>query len=127
MSDNLHLFLLPAPDDPARDTPEYQAELHAFANALRAKRLEVFPMTLIRKSVGGASNYVGEFLVAFAAVGTPLATILGAWLQARYGRKVRLKIGDVEAEARTVEEVDGLLRRAQAFREKVEKDDKNQT
>ncbi|MFL9936924.1 hypothetical protein P0D88_50130 [Paraburkholderia sp. RL18-103-BIB-C] len=41
---------------------------------------------------------------------------MGAWITARYGRKVRLKIGDVEVEARSIEEVDQLLQRARAFK-----------
>ncbi|MGC2221827.1 MAG: nucleotide-binding protein [Methylocella sp.] len=44
-----------------------------------------------------------------------LATAAGVWFQARHGRKVRLKIGDVEAEARTAEEVESLLQLAKQF------------
>jgi hypothetical protein len=39
----------------------------------------------------------------------------GVWIHARSGRKVRLTIGDVEAEARTPEEVESLLRIAKQF------------
>jgi hypothetical protein len=38
---------------------------------------------------------------------------VGAWLNARYGRKVRLEIGDIKAEASTVKEVEALLALAQ--------------
>jgi hypothetical protein len=38
-------------------------------------------------------------------------------VQARFGRKVRLKFGDVEAEARTPEEIEELLKRVSAFRD----------
>jgi hypothetical protein len=41
-----------------------------------------------------------------------LGTLLGVWLQARFGRKVRIKVGDIEVEARTAEEVDALLKQA---------------
>ena len=41
------------------------------------------------------------------------------WVTAHYGRKVRLKIGDVEAEGRTVEEIEGLLKQASDFQEAV--------
>jgi hypothetical protein len=40
---------------------------------------------------------------------------MGAVLQARYGRKVRIKIGDVEAEGRNVEEIEALLKLAHDF------------
>ena len=36
----------------------------------------------------------------------------GAWLHAGYGRKVRLKLGDIEAEGQTIDDVNALLRRA---------------
>jgi hypothetical protein len=61
---------------------------------------------------------LGDFVVkAVAIVGPPVGTVLGAWLHARYGRKVRLKIGDIEAEAQTAEEVERLLARAQEFQQ----------
>lgn len=47
-----------------------------------------------------------------------LTGILGAWLQSKTGRKVRLKVGDVEVEARTVSEAEKLLERAQALQTK---------
>jgi len=43
----------------------------------------------------------------------PLGAALGVWLKERYGRKVRLKVGDIEAEAGTTEEIEKLLARAQ--------------
>ena len=57
---------------------------------------------------GGIYNFpaldmLGRFALDHADKAiTPLASLLGGWLIARSGRKVRLKIGDVEAEARTL-------------------------
>lgn len=48
-----------------------------------------------------------------------MAGLLGAWLQAKFGRKVRLKIGDVEVEGRSTKEVEDLLERAKAFQAEV--------
>jgi hypothetical protein len=45
-----------------------------------------------------------------------LAAVAVAWLHALSGRKVRLKFGDVEAEARTPEEIEQLLDRLACFR-----------
>jgi len=36
-------------------------------------------------------------------------TAVFAWLRARYGRKVRLKVGEIEIEAQTAEQVKTLL------------------
>jgi hypothetical protein len=46
-----------------------------------------------------------------------LGGIAGAWLQAKNGRKVRLKVGDIEAEAQTAEEVERLLAKAQEIQQ----------
>jgi hypothetical protein len=62
-----------------------------------------------------------DFYVQLAAmVGPTVGTALGAWLHARYGRKIRVKIGDVEAEAQTVAEVARLLEKAQQIQQRNE-------
>jgi hypothetical protein len=49
-----------------------------------------------------------------------LGTIIGAWLGAHNSRKVRIKVGDIEAEAGTVEELERLLTRAQEIKQASE-------
>jgi hypothetical protein len=74
----------------------------------------------LREAFAAGSAYLGDFAIKLAAtVGPVLGTVVGAWLHARYGRKVRLKIGDVEAEAQTIEEVQELLRRAEEFQQRI--------
>lgn len=41
-----------------------------------------------------------------------LAGVAGAFLHARFGRKIRIKIGDIEAEASSIAEVEQLLEKA---------------
>lgn len=77
-----------------------------------------------RRDDAGASGWgTGDFTLIVTA-GPPLITgaaaIIGGWLQARYGRKVKFKIGDVEAEARTLEEVENLLAKAQEMQQRNE-------
>ena len=50
-------------------------------------------------------------------MGPVVTAAAGAWLHAKYGRKVRLKIGDIEAEAQSVEEVEKLIARAQEIQQ----------
>jgi hypothetical protein len=50
-----------------------------------------------------------------------IAATLGAWLHARYGRKVRLKIGDIEAEAQSEKQVQRLLEQAEEFQKRKSK------
>jgi hypothetical protein len=65
----------------------------------------------------GPAAEVGEFIVTRASiVGPVFVAVLGAWLQARYGRKVRVKFDDIEIDAQTPEHVETLLSRAVALR-----------
>ena len=60
--------------------------------------------------------FSGHFSISVAEI-APVVTALPAWLAARNGRKVRLKIGKVEVEARSAEEVEKLLLRVKEFQE----------
>jgi hypothetical protein len=71
-------------------------------------RCRCWPPALVEleESAGSSETpLLGTFTIEFAkAVGPSLAAVgvaVAAWLQARYGRKARLKIGDIEAEARS--------------------------
>ena len=74
----------------------------------------------LEESAGSDTVWLGTFTVDLAKTVGPALGALGvavaAWL-GRYGRKVRLKIGDFEAEARTVEEVEKLMEHAKRFRQ----------
>ena len=64
----------------------------------------------------------GEIAVLANAFGPVLTGILGAWLQSKAGRKVRLKDGDIEVEAQTSHEVKELYNLAVEQRAKQKKD-----
>jgi hypothetical protein len=66
----------------------------------------------------GSAADVGEFTVTLAPVLRPVfGAVLGTWLQARYGRKVRVKFDDIEIEAHALEQVESLLARLEALRQ----------
>lgn len=94
---------VPALDEPATESLEQLqqeiSECEDFIFAQLRERGNVF--------VGASIGLQGMLAVAPA-----LCTALGAWLHARYGRKVRLKIGEIEVEAQTREEVEKLLAKA---------------
>lgn len=60
---------------------------------------------------------VGHYIVTVAPVaGGALLTAIAGWLKARFGRKISLRIGDIEAQASSIAEVELLLAKAKAFR-----------
>jgi hypothetical protein len=59
-------------------------------------------------AVGGAT---GEFLAFAKILGPATIAALGGWLAGRDGRKVKIKVGEIEAEANSVKELDEVLER----------------
>ena len=121
----LTITLLPALDDAPLRSNGYQRELRRFEESLVAQGLEVGSSIELRES--GVPDtlaviippYLGDFTIKLAAtVGPALGTLMGAWLHGRYGRKVRLKIGDIEAEAQNVDQVEKLLQQAEQFQQR---------
>ena len=49
-----------------------------------------------------------------------LQTPVGSWLQARRGRTARLRIGEIEADVRTIEELVRVIRVAKCYQEVTE-------
>jgi hypothetical protein len=86
-------------------------------------------LTNALETVGGETEENDSFLglvvspvlitAALPALSAAAGTALGAWLGARSGRRVRVKIGDIEAEAHTREEVETLLARAQEIQQQI--------
>jgi hypothetical protein len=69
-------------------------------------------------AASGPSAEVGEFIIRLAPILSPtFGKEIGAWLQGRHGRKVRVKFDDVEIEAHTPEQVETLLARLEALRQ----------
>jgi hypothetical protein len=55
----------------------------------------------------GPPAEVGEYIITPVPIlGPAFGTVLGAWLQARHGRKLRVKLDDIEIEAQTPEQVE---------------------
>jgi hypothetical protein len=114
VEDRVELSLLRAPNDPAPLSEEYQAGLEVVEHDLRKGGLKV---TGLAWHPAG-DTHLGQFLITLGPpVVAAVAAIAGGWVQARYGRRVRLKFDDIEAEARTPEEIETLLKRVAHYRE----------
>jgi len=116
--EKVRLTLQRASDDPKANDPGFQEELAAVSAALRQSGVAYSQRGVAFDAVGALGYSLPEYLIT---LGPPViaaaAAICGAWVQARFGRKVKIKIGDVEAEGRSVEEIEDLLKRAVAFRD----------
>lgn len=110
----LVLILKPAPDEPPLRSAEFQKALSEFARSLRAKDVQVASRSFAFDAVHGGGGLTGTFGLAFFTLPPNLRSVIaaavGAFLHNKYGRRARLKYGDVEAEASSVEEVEKLLR-----------------
>lgn len=114
----IELTLKRAPDDPPENDPRFQEELVEFSNSLRTTGAMFSQRARAFDAAGAAGYPLAEFAIKTLgpAIISAVAALCGAWAKARNGRKVRIKIGDIEAEGRTTEEIEGLLKRAADFR-----------
>ena len=111
-----------ASDDLHKNDPAFQEELSSFSEALRATGANHSQYAIVFDADEGGGYPLAQFaIVVVPPVVSAAAAVCGAWVQARYGRKVRLKIGDVEAEGRTAEEIERLLEQAAEFQSAREK------
>ena len=71
---------------------------------------------MVMDAVEGGGGYTGEIVALLQAVSPVLTGLLGAWLQSRAGRKLRLKFDDIEVEANNAQEIANMLQQVREFR-----------
>jgi hypothetical protein len=117
------IVLTRAPDDPKVNERSFQEELGSFGAALRSAGVKYTLRGMAFDSADALGFQSPEFQVFLGQAVAAVAGLCGAWVQVRYGRKVRVKIGDVEAEGRSVDEIGRLLEQAADFPRTKSKDD----
>jgi hypothetical protein len=121
----IRIRLLRTPDDPPERDPAFQQELNQFKDSLRSAGIPYSQRGMAFDSAAATGYPLAELIIKElgpAAVGV-LGTAVGAWISGRHGRKVRLRIGDIEAEGRTKEEVIELLNHARTLQNNQEGSD----
>src|ERR1700738_505958 len=97
--DKLHIDLIRSKDDEPLENKKYQAELIEFSKLL-PKNSSVTSTMYAMDSICGGGGLAGQFMLALALSIIPaIAAAAQWWLNSRTGRRVRLKVGDVEVEA----------------------------
>ena len=73
----------------------------------------------------GAAGYsVGQYVISLAQVAGPVIGVaVGAWITARSGRKLRIKVGDIELEANSPAEIDHLVAKTIALKAQLAEQD----
>ena len=115
----IEIELQRAPDDPRVNDPKFQEELNGFAKSLRVTGVTASQRAVAFDSADALGYPLAEFVIkTLAPTLIPAAAgVCGAWVQARYGRRIRIKVGDIEAEAHSAEEVERLLMTAIAIKD----------
>ena len=91
------------------DAGSFQQDIHALSGALRSTNQGLVQSMFVRDGAGGGATQLATMSGALAPYAASVVTAFAGWFVARAGRRVRLKIGEVEVEASTVEEVENLL------------------
>lgn len=113
----LQLTLRRAPEDYDYFGPVFQAELNQFISQIEKEGIDVSYGHAMFDNATTVGGIVGEFVLPLAQVVGPIVGVaVGAWIQGRAGRKVRLKVGDIELEANCPAEIDHLVAKAMALK-----------
>lgn len=115
--DHLRLVLWSSTnDDPfAGKDSQYAHDIRTFLTAAEEQGGRCVPPRLTMDSV--QIQTVVEFAQILGPIfGPAIAAAVTTWLQGRTGRKIRLKVGDVEIEASTSEDFERLLSEARALK-----------
>lgn len=113
------IVLVAAPSDPRQNHPAYLEDVATFSKTLNATGVNYNQRGMAFDSAEGLGYPLGQYIVEFGPIA--VAAISGpitAWLSAKLGRKVRIKFGDTEAEARNVDELMKLLKLVDEQRQK---------
>ena len=119
---SFRIALLPSAGDGKLFAPACQTAVRAFFQQLRDAGVIAHPVAFTMDCAGASGCLVGEFVLPFAQIAGPaIGVAVAAWLQGRAGRKLRLKVDDIEVEATTMQELEQLLEQAIAQREQQSK------
>jgi hypothetical protein len=114
---DLEITLIPSPDDPSLESEHYQAVIRDFDSAFRAHGLIPSSRVLLMESAGNeVAPHLGVFAVNLKDALPVIGSVLTGWFAGRFGRKVRVRVGDIEVETNTVADAEKLIAKAQELK-----------
>lgn len=117
----IRFYLLNAPDEPPIFSAEGQSAFKNVVSALRNNCIDADALFMTMDSVESVIGYTGEIVAFLQAVSPALTDLLGAWLQSRAGRRLRLKFDGIEVEANNTQEIADMLQQVREFRDSQER------
>jgi hypothetical protein len=115
----VEINLIPSPDDPPAESPEYQDELNRFADGVQDKDRPVSSTVELIEASGVETVLLGGFFFVLGSL-KPAAPIIAAWIRSRSGRKVSMKVGGDEFQASTPEELEKVIDLAEKYKRNTE-------
>lgn len=116
--DGIKIVLKRSPEDGPQFGREHQADISKVFSAFHDDGIKIQATAFAMDAVDAVGGATGEFLALAKILGPAAIAGLSGWLAGRNGRKVKIKVGDVEAEANSVKELDEVLKRV----EKIKRD-----
>ncbi|WP_145255564.1 hypothetical protein [Pseudomonas sp. DE0157] len=102
---------------PSITDPAYQRDLSAVSAARREAGILSAQRRMTFDADGATGYSVGQYIISLASVAGPVIGVaVGAWITARWGRKLRIKVGDIEPEAPSPAEIENLVAQAIALK-----------
>ena len=118
----IKMELVRSPDDPKRNDPAYVAEVMATAQRMLDSGIRFNQRGMAFDAVAGGGFPLADFtLQVIQATAPALAAIVAAWIARKPGRRVKLKVGTVEIEGNSADEVKKLVESAMALKGKSKK------
>ena len=109
--DEIKFVLKRSPEDGPQFSREHQASIGEVFTAFENEGIKIQPRSFAMDAVNALGGATGEFLVFAKVLGPAIVAALGGWLAGRNGRKVKIKVGEIEVEANSVKELDEVLER----------------
>ena len=109
--DAIKFVLKRSPEDGPQFSREHQASIGKVFTAFDNEGIKIQPRAFAMDAVDAVGGATGEFLAFAEVLGPAIVAALGGWLAGRNGRKVKIKVGQIEAEANSVKELDEVLER----------------
>jgi hypothetical protein len=109
--DEISFILKRSPEDEPQFSREYQADMGKVFTAFHNEGIKIKKTFFTLDAVDAVGGATGEFLAFAKILGPATVAAVGVWLAGRNGRKVKIKVGEIEAEANSVEQLDEVLER----------------